>query len=326
MEKLNPLKPEEERGIERLPSYEEVEKFIYEKGGLLLLDFFGAEKLITKSDLGGAFSETFPEVLEIQPLEKDDTVDFESFPLMAGCKKRFDRDIIETINRLLQKKDKIRILEIGAGQSYPCHHLGGRYFWASYGAPWLSRAIASLYKDRVEIYASDVLGRDKEIAIFSVDDNKRLRYATLYVEGNDPILKKTKEFFLESFGRIPYSGIEKVGDRIRAVPLERAVVENIFKGLKSVYQDNPPDVNQLDRFLDIKGGVYLRPHIDREFEKLVFGLDFIPGVDARDLKSNLPDSVKEKPFDLIIGRYLENFPLNAKGIMAPDGEFMIEWA
>ncbi len=205
--------------------------------------------------------------------------------LIHGLQRNIDSGIIKEVERLLGEKERIKILEVGAGLSYPVRDFGG-----CDGAPWLSRGLAYILGERCQVIASDVRETNHQIVYLS--ENGEVVVDSFC---HDPEIAKDIE--------IPVSEIVTAGGKVKVLPIARErylreqqrVIDFIGNQFKETYQRQKEVIGEQSQ-------IYIRPEIDPELERALFGLDFRSGVSYYRLEQHFP----EERFDFIIGRYLHD--------------------
>ncbi len=257
--------------------------------------------------------------------------------ICCGSKNPLDEMIISDIEERIQKGDKPRILELAAGTSYPTEYI-------FFGAPWLSRGIAAVYKDRVSIIASDI---EPETKFGFILFEEVLGYR---------MTKHHKDNFKLPINRLIVSGKDASFEPLNQEELKTQIHENSYLYEKQLRTKT--GVEQKELFFDLciatsetktpsphkeHHNIYvettqeylkyvkiIRPIVDIEMEKKLFNLDMCANVSFKDSSQIF----KDYKFDIIFCRGLNptaaafNEHLlqekdNLKNLLAPNGKFFL---
>ncbi len=240
-------------------------------------------------------------------------------PLNRSLSKNmpWDKEVLPIIlKRLEQAKHegrRLRVLEVGAGTTY-CQS-------SDHGGPWLSRFLASEYKNEIECVASDGLDyQDKKELIYVDEDGSLLSWELNSGMLANPNLKISDVLVSEP--------VKKDGKLVEFTPIPVKYIRQLLFSRSSwwIYHNNKElpvfiknrdkpcskrdeykqlslkDLKQIEK---MRGSFfYIRPKIDRDLEREVFNLEFIPGLAIRETQERYAQKLGNRKFDFIFGLYI----------------------
>lgn len=179
----------------------------------------------------------------------------------------------DIINRLSQRGPKdppLKILEIGGGVTFP----SGRHF----GAPWLARRLQSAFPNSLDLTVTDLNDTDTSTSLTLLFNSERPINLTHDIKG------------------IPFSEIRRAyRGSVTLAPLklneeQAADLENVTReyGLDERWRK----ANSIT--------VFARPMVDPDFEKALFNLKFVGGVDMH----RPPAGILPESYDVVFARHL----------------------
>jgi hypothetical protein len=191
--------------------------------------------------------------------------------ISAGVERLHDSTIERAVLRRLASAEPQTFLEIGAGRSYPQQS-------QCQGIPYLARSLAEIASgDRVKVICSDLIGMNEKVVFF------------LHRGG---VLSTAGQTLVDPF--LPTSELATRGESVTITPLAAeargyATLTDLIESAKAVCRR---DVEQ----------VFVRPALDPELERSVFGLSCVPQVDFRVL-----DQFTDASVDLVFARHMNPY-------------------
>jgi hypothetical protein len=250
-----------------------------------------------------------------------------------------EADIASTVVLIegLQRKSTniVKVLEIGAGQTY-----GGDY--DCWKPPHKSRAAAIYFGEKVDITISDIKSDKLKESFIIIESDQESPNDFLHIKGvgiNNEYLNEPTDS-VSSFISYVYfisdceepSPPQKRFSPEKMYEITKRTEENMLINEGGIYRFLELNRKELDMLiqsgfnLDVNGNkkYFVRPVIDRLFEKLAFGLNAKGGADFYDLE----EAFKGEKFDLIYSTRLEpeiiKDKIKTSNILKPGGKIKIE--
>jgi hypothetical protein len=261
--------------------------------------------------------------------------DFDNYVRTMFAYEMYEETIFDILDDLKQKineqqkineTEKIAVIEVGGGES----HSAG----PAWQPPRYSRVLSMTYGSSLKIIATDIKPQNisEAFRIYSVDDVK----GTINMCG-----RACKEGVPSEHVQGPFfsgfNGVERI------LSEKMALISGMLRDKDLVVEDGVYRFGQLSgdevKFLieagcKIEGGVnpnyryFVRPLVDATYEKMVFGLNVMGGVDAFRLKDSFPN----EKFNFIFAKSLNpwfqdrDWRSIGKDILASNGKTKIEIA
>jgi len=249
---------------------------------------------------------------------------------------RDEREILSTVDLIKkvqgEEKRQVKILEIGAGETYGTG--AGNDCWRP---PHKSRAAAIYFGVDADITVCDIKSDNLKEAFVIVESNQESDTRPLHFRGfgfNKDMVAKisattgptlVRNFDKEAYPRKDVS--PELIDKITRRTLENPLVND--GGVYSFPELNAEEtgfLNQAGFNLDTSGGMkyFVRPVVDRVFEKIAFGINAKGGVDFYDLKKNFPNEKFDLVFAVMLDPITNRNKIKTDDILAPNGKINIE--